>query len=285
MTHEPHLQDGQEQEFQEQLGQQQDEQPRLQALENEALRKRLLEEAAMLTTALPIDRIVVDETFQIRDSLNLGAVQAYRRRYLVGSYMPPIEVANVDGAYYLIDGYHRLEALRLLDKHEVLARIRSLPTIEEAMWIGGEINSAHGVKLTREERRKRFKLYLRMGRHFIPGKPQTIRWVKSYRKIGEDFGITHPTAEKLVKWADRKLWQALAERGQGQLERSDSGGLRVSSKLRPEDLAKRNLDNARAAFQGIETPEARGEVIAKADAVAQDMKKGKPWTPFPENEF
>jgi len=88
----------------------------------------------------------------------------------------------------------------------------------------------------------------------------------------------------MVKHTDPKLWHALAARGQGQLARSDAGGFRTSSKLRPEDLVKRGLDNARAAFPGITTPEARGEAIAKADAVAQEMRAGQAWTPFAEAE-
>jgi hypothetical protein len=250
----------------------------------EVLRKRLTETPApQITTAIPIERIVIDPKFQIRNALDLSAVVAYQRRYSVGSYMPPIEVADVAGAFYLIDGYHRIEALRRLNRTDVQARIRELATIEEAMWLGGEINSGHGVKLTKEERYKRFVLYLKMGKHYVQGKPQTVRWVKSYRQIGEDFGIFHTTAEKLVKKADRRLWAALSERNSG-IERS-TGGLRVSQKIKPEDIVRRNLDNVRAGFAGITTPEARGEIIAKLEAVTAELKAGAQWTPFEDLEF
>jgi len=251
------------------------------------LRKRLAPadgSTSVTLGAIPIDRIVVDEKFQIRNSLTEDYVRRYTQRYKVEAELPPVEVALVNGAYFLIDGFHRLEALRRLGRTEASARIRILPDLNAVLWEGFEINSRHGVHYTKDERRKGFKLYLRMGRQYVEGKPRTPRWLKSLNQIGKEWGISPHTIKKLIQQTDRRLWADYEARGEGRLE-NGNGGLRASKKITPEEIAKRSIANVLAVAQGITSPEARGEIIDKTEAAAEEMKKNAPWTPFAEVEF
>ncbi len=251
------------------------------------LRKRLAPASGSTSTTLaniPIDRIVVDERFQIRNSLTEDYVRRYTQRYKVEADLPPVEVALVDGAYFLCDGYHRLEALRRLGRTEVSARIRVMPNLNAVLWEGFEINSRHGVHYNKDERRKGFKLYLRMGRQYVEGKPRTARWLKSLNQIGKEWGISPHTIKKLIQQIDRRLWADYEARGEGRLDNSN-GGLRTSKKITPEEIAKRSIANVLAVAQGITSPEARGEIINKTEVAAEEMKKNAPWTPFTESEF
>ena len=257
-----------------------------QAVAEAELRRRLTQDGRLSITlaSIPIDRIVVDERFQIRSGLTEDYVKKYTLRYKVEAELPPIEVADVDGAYFLIDGFHRLEALRRLGRTQATARIRALPDLNAVLWEGFEINSRHGVHYSKEERRRGFKLYLKMGRCYVEGKPRTARWLKSLNQIGKEWGISPHTIKKLIQQVDRRLWADYMARGEGRLE-NNSGGIRPSKKITPEEIAKRSIANALAATQGIHSPEARGEVIAKTEAAAEDMKKAAPWSPFTDNEF
>lgn len=61
---------------------------------------------------LDIDSILVDEQFQNRVGLNKAAVSDYQLAIEQGATLPPIDVYRIDGQFYVVDGFHRLEAQR-----------------------------------------------------------------------------------------------------------------------------------------------------------------------------
>ena len=55
--------------------------------------------------------------------------------------------------------------------------------------------------------------------------------------------------------------------------------------MRHADTAKRNLANVLNITKKINDPDVRGELIAKTEAVAAEMKTTAPWTPYVEDAF
>jgi hypothetical protein len=237
---------------------------------------------AMPVVSIPQERIaILDEEFQIREGLKENTVRKYQRHYQVGTAMPPVRIAQIGKSLYLIDGFHRLEAQRRNGAEEVAATIEPIETREEAAWLGGKVNSEHGLPLNKRERHRLFRLYLSQERYYLNGQPKTPRSMKSYRAIGREFGITDKTARALILKYHPKLCKVMDARNAGKYD-LPKGGLRPpAATLLPEDLAERSLNNARAIYVGIETPEARGRVIAKAEEVTAEMKQGGQWMPKP----
>lgn len=258
-----------------------------QAVAEAELRKRLTGSGEQrITATIVIEKIVVDEnSTQIRNALTENAVRQYVRNYKYGSGMPPIEVAVVDDIFYLVDGYHRLEALRRLGRTTVTATVYELPDLESVVWRGWEINSKPGVHYTNDERRKAFKLYIKLGRCYVEGKPRIPRWLKSMNQIGRDWSIHPNTAKALIKELHRPTWEMYLARGEGRMENA-GGSLQAGSyrKMRHVDTAERNLANVLNIAKKLNDPVVRGALIAKTEAVANEMKTDSPWTPFVEEE-
>jgi hypothetical protein len=61
---------------------------------------------------LDINSILVDEQFQNRVGLNKATVSDYQLAIEQGATLPPIDVYIIDGQFYVVDGFHRLEAQR-----------------------------------------------------------------------------------------------------------------------------------------------------------------------------
>jgi hypothetical protein len=237
----------------------------------------------MQVLTVPADRIAILEgEFQIRVGLKEPTVQKYQRHYTVGTPMPPIRLAQVGGALYLMDGFHRLEAQRRNGAREVQATIEPMASLSDVAWIGGKVNAEHGLPLSKVERHRLFRLYLRQERYYLNGQPKSSHSIKSYRKIGQEFGITGKTARVLIHKYHPKLGKVMDAHNAGKYDLPNGGGLRQRKPILPEELAERSLNNARAVYIGIDTPEARGRVIAKAEEVTEDMKKGEPWMPKPQ---
>lgn len=105
----------------------------------------------MLET-LKLAEIITGHT-QFRAAENPATVAEYAEAMQAGETFPPIVVWRVGAELHLSDGYHRLAALRKLDRATVEADVRegsALDLFEHALGA----NARHGLPRTQEDKRK-----------------------------------------------------------------------------------------------------------------------------------
>jgi len=235
---------------------------------------------------VPLDALVVSGQFQIRQELTEVFVRRYAAAYEVGAEMPPIEVGLVRGSngkptYYVIDGFHRIEALSRLGRTEVEAKIYEVATLNEVLWKGWKLNQ-HGVHYTREERITAFKLYLTMGQHLFRPRSKAQLELKSIRQIAKEWGRSPNTIWKLICRIDKRLAAKYRQRSGGRFLREKTGdGSFPARKLAQIDVARRDLKNVVNIARG-EAPEQQAKITAAAEATVKALKtinSTEPWQP------
>jgi hypothetical protein len=243
----------------------------------EAERLKSFDEAATtIRTAIPLDTLVVSGQFQIRQALTESFVKRYVAAYEVGAEMPPVEVAIVRGTngepiYYLVDGFHRVEALARLGRTEVDAQISELPSLNAVLWEGWKRNQ-HGVHYTKDERVTAFKLYLSMGQHLYRPRAGAALELKSIRQIGKEWFRSPATMWKMICKLDKKLAQKYKLRSHGRLGRDKTGeGNPAGRQLAPLDVARRDLKNVLNIAKG-EARASQVKILSAAETMVAKLK-------------
>ncbi len=100
---------------------------------------------------IPIEYIEFDEKIvSIRNSQSEEAIGRYMEKYESGT-SKPISVKEIDRKHYtLIDGHHRIEAIKRLKKRKIEAEIIEIED-KDIYSKAVECNQEHGVQLTKEE--------------------------------------------------------------------------------------------------------------------------------------
>ena len=100
---------------------------------------------------IPIEYIEFDEKIKgIRNSQSEEAIGRYMEKYESGT-SKPISVKEIDRQHYiLIDGFHRLEAIKRLKRRKIEAETIDISD-KELYAKAVEFNVEHGVQLTKEE--------------------------------------------------------------------------------------------------------------------------------------
>lgn len=224
-----------------------------------------------------ISSLVQDKRFQARTSLNETFVQRYAVNYQNNASLPPVKVAMVKGAAVLVDGWHRVAALRSINRTTVEAEVFEA-TQSDAVWLAMMANLAHGLPLKSRERtaalRKALTAYIKAKRH---RKGRELTSIKSYREIADDFGghVRHTTIRNWMI-ADHPAVADLMGDTEGKY---GDGGLQRTDEVVDTFAvtASDAIENALAAFQGVTCPKHRGHLITKMEAALQRMKDGGEW--------
>lgn len=221
--------------------------------------------------------IVDGEGFRVRRRLNPSTVAQYRQAYSLGVSLPPLRLGIVSGALVLVDGGHRLAALRALGQTEAEAVAEPM-TEAEARWQSGQCNLAHGLPLSRAEKREAFRAYVKAGRH----KAAPCRF-KTYRAMAEELaGISSVSGIRV--WMREDFPRVFRAMG-GEADEAP-GGLRGAH---PEEtlaaVAEEHLANAAAAMKGIRRPALRGRVLDRWDGARAEAADAAPWTREDEITF
>lgn len=132
------------------------------------------------TAMVPLVDIVIRESWQVRKGLTGSTVERYAAIYKVGGSMAPVTLARINGGLVLVDGAHRIEALRSLESPTVEATIEAMNE-HEAQWAAASANLEHGLPLKKKELRAVFGQYIATGQH-RKGRGK----VKSLRDIVDD---------------------------------------------------------------------------------------------------
>lgn len=225
-------------------------------------------ETAATVARLYINQLARDEAFQMRAKLDAGAVKRYEGVYRSGKAMPPVKVAQVDGVFILVDGWHRVAALERLGQTQVEAEVVDTSR-DEALWMAAQANLEHGVPLKAKELREVFRAYVRSKRHVLPrGK------FKSYRDIGAELG---KPASTIYNWMSKDFPRVAAKMA-GHENFKGTGGLQeiphTPSQLAP---AMQSLQQLLAAFQSTSDPDDRGAILTEAKRVVNEMEGSGNW--------
>ena len=104
----------------------------------------------MTTTALKMDRILVDPALQPRmaglDAAHVAALQDNPEAW-------PSLVVVEQGGYLLVDGFHRYAAAQNLGLETVPVEVREMPADGDLRALAFALNAAHGQPLTLADRR------------------------------------------------------------------------------------------------------------------------------------
>ena len=99
---------------------------------------------------MKIKDIQVDDEINFRGSLDPETVARYEETI---DALPPIQLVNIDGKLVLAGGFHRLQALKNLEREDAIADVIEGDR-ETALIIAATDNVKHGRPLSREERDK-----------------------------------------------------------------------------------------------------------------------------------
>lgn len=173
----------------------------------------------------PIEQILVDPRCQARAAIDHATVAEYADLLRVGVSLGEVDVFDVGGELYLVDGFHRRAAHIATGSTFLVVRVVGKGTIEEAIWYATAANVAHGLRRTNADKRRAVELALESG----------IGVEQSNRALAVHVGVS----DKLV--ADvREEWEAArapAGANESHVGAAEAGanGSQVSS----EDTSKR----------------------------------------------
>lgn len=219
-------------------------------------------------SSVRIADIVRDSRFQMRPTTP-GIVKRYASVLRSGKALPPVTLAQVNGALVCVDGGHRIAAHEALQREVIEATVVPC-TAREALWMAASANLAHGLPLKPKEVRKAFCLYIAARKHRHAGE---VRNLKSYREIAADLGgiVSHVTVRNWMM----SEFPRIAE----QMSNPDEphGGDFTQAAPRLSDTALSAIQQATAAARGVKKPDERGALVHAAEGLLREVKDGGPW--------
>lgn len=149
---------------------------------------------------LKISDIIVDMGFNLRTNLDKGVIQDYKDNL---ESLPPVVVFDTPRGLILADGFHRLSAAKQSEQEMISADIQK-GSVQDALSFACLANLKHGLPLTRDEKQKAIKDYIKM----------KAKW--SNVKIAEDVGCSDQTIGRYRRQleADGEIEPQVAREGQ-----------------------------------------------------------------------
>ncbi|AYJ86692.1 hypothetical protein D3Y57_12895 [Sphingomonas paeninsulae] len=147
------------------------------------------------TTPLSIATIRVERELQGRVKTDEVTVRRYADDMAKGDTFPSIQVAKVKRSYYVVDGFHRLEAARSLGHQTIVADVSTMTQTEATMFAINS-NRTHGLTPKPADKRRSFSLYVATGLHLLPNGR-----LKSSRMIADELSnlVSHTSVRKYLK--------------------------------------------------------------------------------------
>lgn len=188
-------------------------------------------------------RQIETEGMQSRAALYPEVVDQYRESLEDGEVFPPLVVAEAEGRFWLVDGFHRYEAYKRLGRLEVDCTIVKMPSKAEAWLYALQFNRDHGLRLTNADKRYRVRRLLE--------DPEWGRW--SDREIARRVGVSHNLVSELRKELSSVIGLQMRER---LVRRGDQiytqnaaniGKTKPAHEPEPLDIPEERLEAAREA--------------------------------------
>ena len=131
-----------------------------------------------------ISAIIQDSALQIRAGMNDGTVQEYTERMTEGETFPPVIVWKDGDDHLLIDGYHRMAAMKAAGFTDCEVKVFT-GTKAEALIAAMLANRNHGLPMTRTDKRQAVKRILDASSDM------------SSRAIAEAVGVSNHTVDAI----------------------------------------------------------------------------------------
>ncbi len=173
-------------------------------------------------------QIVVETKLQVRvEGLDEERVENYAQLLRDGQILPAIKVFQIEGKFYVVDGFHRLEAHRRAGLDTIECLIEQ-GTFEQAFDLAAEENLRHGLGLSDDSKKHLLEHYSQPGR----------KWhTASTRVIAAELQVGHST---ISRWK-AQLYQM--------------GQLMTNDKVVGADGRTRDVSGIRDAAQNRQTPD------------------------------
>jgi len=218
--------------------------------------------------------IVAREAWQVRAKTYEDTVKRYYAIYRRDmNTLPPISVADVNGTLLLVDGWHRLEALKRHEREYVPAYVFKA-TEEEAQWKAASANLKHGLPLKPRELRKVFRAYISAKQHRRRG-----RGLKSYRAMAADLGnvVSYNTVRNWIRSDYPAIFAQLRDDSADDYAAwANNGPANGVPKVTPLRSAKAHVDAALNEARGM-GPKDRQKLISYVIKAAARIEKAKAW--------
>lgn len=139
-----------------------------------------------MSDKLAINKIRTDGGTQPRKGLDSDTVEQYTQAVKAKVKFPPVIVYYDGAAYWLADGFHRLQAHRNAQKRVILADVRQ-GNLREAILHSAGANATHGLRRSNADKRRAVMCLL--------DDPEWSEW--SDRAIAKRCNVSHVFVAKL----------------------------------------------------------------------------------------
>lgn len=101
---------------------------------------------------LKIAGLVCDEKLYPRIKLGWLTAYQYSQAMKGGSEFPPVAVGSFEGKLYVVDGWHRIEAKKLLKEEYIQAIVKQYESLKDMFIDAVKLNATHGRPLSVQEK-------------------------------------------------------------------------------------------------------------------------------------
>lgn len=211
------------------------------------------------TSTTPLVDIVIRDAWQVRKGLSHGTVDRYAAIYRAGTPMEPVRLARIADGLVLVDGAHRIAALRSLGCPTVEAVIEPMKE-HAAQWAAASANLEHGLPLKKKELRAVFRQYVATGQH-----RKGRSGVKSIREIVADIpGVSFGTIRNWLMKDYPQMYSKSYSGSNGELH--SHGGLEDIKRPTQQALDMQALDEHLRQVEAIAS-------LYKSAAIRQAIAK------------
>ena len=139
-------------------------------------------------TELKLGKIRMDGGTQSREELSEEKIDEYAELMRDGIVFPDIVVVYDGTNYWLVDGFHRVNAAMSADLETINCDVRQ-GTQDDAIWMSSGVNATHGMPRTNADKKRAVELALRHAKS---------RGM-SDRQLAEHCGVSGPTIARYRK--------------------------------------------------------------------------------------
>ncbi len=195
--------------------------------------------------------------------------------------LPPILITKTDMGYVVVDGYHRIEAIRLKKKLEIRAEVRTFDTPAHVVEEAYKLNMAHGLRADIKSR-SNYAWFLHVT---YPDMEQI--------EIARRAGISQPVVSRVIKREESRMKAEEKPKPEHEAAREDPQKVRIRSECQRltqdalrlfEDLGQLPEQEQRAAIaESLQNVGDRETLFKVATLLEQILKPRKP-RPAPRRE-
>ncbi len=106
-----------------------------------------------MSEEIPISQIIEDPAIQPRSKIKSTVIDDYAAAMRSGAQFPAIDVFRINDRYYVVDGFHRLQATRKVGRESIHAEIHQ-GTVRDAIIFAAGTNTRHGIQRTNADKKQ-----------------------------------------------------------------------------------------------------------------------------------